>query len=124
MACGRAKRPLACEASHAHGARVRRVQKPHITQTKNRHRTQTKNRHITQTKNRHGTHTKNKRITQTKIRHITHAINEQRTAIMFALKLEPVYEQGTSHNVRTPWGALDINIYIYIFIYTWGEDTT
>ena len=29
---------------------------------------------------------------------------------MFALMLEAGYEQRTSHNVRTPLGALDVNI--------------
>ena len=65
----------------------------HMTQTKNRYRTRTTNRHRTQPKNKH----------------ITYAIQEQRTVIMFADMLEAGYEQWTSHNVRTPSGAL-VNI--------------
>ena len=33
--------------------------------------------------------------------------NEQRTVIMFALIMEAGYEQRTTHNVRTLWGALN-----------------
>ena len=58
-----------------------------------------------QTENKHRAQPMNKHITLTKNRHITHAINEQRTAIMFALISEAGYEQRTSHNVRTLWGA-------------------
>ena len=36
---------------------------------------------------------------------------EQPTVIMFSLTFEAGYEQRTSHNVRTPLGALDV--------YTW-----
>ena len=61
---------------------------------------------MTQTKNRHITQPKNKHMTQPENRHITYAINEQRTVIMFALILEAFYEQRTSRNVHTLWGAL------------------
>ena len=78
-----------------------------MTQTTNRHITQNKHRHRTQTNNGHRTQTKNRHRTPPKNRHITYAINEQRTVMMFALLLEAGHERRTSHNVRTPLGALD-----------------